>query len=125
VPELKSAFDAQLSDQVQFVGWKKTDEIYAEFAAADIIVFPGLHSVLWEQAVAMGKPCIFRKINGFTHVDLGGNCTFFTEDTVEEYNRVIHETLANLKALQQVATTKGVEAFLYSRIAERSISGGN
>lgn len=125
VPELKSAFDAQLSDKVKFVGWKKSNEIYAEFAAADIIAFPGLHSVLWEQAVAMGKPCIFRKINGFTHIDIGGNCTFFTEDTVEEYASVIRETLANLVSLQQVANTKGVEVFLYSKIAERSISGGN
>ncbi len=125
VPELKNAFDAQLSDKVKFVGWKKTDEIYAEFAAADIIAFPGLHSVLWEQAVAMGKPCIFRKINGFTHIDLGGNCTFFREDSAEDYARVVRETLENIGSLQQVASTKGMEVFSYSKIAQRSISGGN
>ena len=125
VPELKETFDAQLSDKVKFIGWKKSDEIYAEFAAADIIAFPGLHSVLWEQAVAMGKPCIFKKVSGFTHIDLGGNCTFFKGETAEAYSQTIQETVGNLKSLEQIAATKGVEVFLYSKIAERSIAGGN
>ena len=125
IPELQATFDAQLSERVKYVGWKKSDEIYSEYAAADVIAFPGLHSVLWEQAVAMGKPCIFHKLEGFMHIDLGGNCTFFTDETVEGYCRVIRETIENMESLKQVAQKKGLETFSYSKIAQRSISGGN
>lgn len=120
-PELKEKFDEQLSDKVRYIGWKKSEKIYDEFAVADIIAFPGLHSVLWEQAVAMGKPCIFRKIDGFTHIDLDGNCTYFIEDTPEAYLAVIDETIANMESLQRVAEDKGAQFFSYKKIAQRAL----
>lgn len=124
IPELQEAFDSKLSDRVKYIGWKKSDKIYNEFAAADIIAFPGLHSVLWEQAVGMGKPCIFRKIEGFTHIDLGGNCIYFEEETTQGYARVIQEAIQKKDALKQCAQTKGLEVFSYNKIADRSIMGG-
>lgn len=39
VPELKEKFNSLLSDNVIYSGWKKSDDIYDEFAAADIVVF--------------------------------------------------------------------------------------
>lgn len=124
IPELQEAFNAKLSDRVQYIGWKRSDQIYSEFAAADMLAFPGLHSVLWEQAVGMGKPCIFRKIEGFTHVDLDGNCIFFEDDTAQGYARVIREAIQKKDALKQCAEAKGLDAFSYDRIAYRSIMGG-
>lgn len=119
--ELKEKFNNQLSDRVKFVGWKKSEDIYNEYATADIIAFPGLHSVLWEQAVAMGKPCIFRKIAGFSHIDLGGNCTYFENDTVESYCDVIKETIFNIEQLKSVAQQKGLDFFSYKKIAEKAL----
>ena len=124
VPELQDAFDAQLSDKVRYIGWKKGDEIYAAFAAADIVAFPGLHSVLWEQAVAMGKPCIFRKIDGFGHIDLDGNCLFFTEDTTTAYHKIIEQSIEQMPTLKAVAEKKGAHKFFYSTIAKQSIYRG-
>lgn len=121
VPELKEKFDSLLSDKVFYVGWKKSDEIYDEFAGADIVIFPGLHSVLWEQAVAMGKPCIFKKIDGFTHIDLGGNCLFFEKDDVEEYKNKIGLCIAELDSMRCFAETHGKEKFSYNNIAKRSV----
>lgn len=121
VPELKEKFDSLLSDKVFYVGWKKSDEIYDEFAGADIVIFPGLHSVLWEQAVAMGKPCIFKKIDGFTHIDLGGNCLFFEKDDVEEYKNKIGLCIAELDSMRSFAETHGKEKFSYNNIAKRSV----
>lgn len=121
VPELKGKFDSLLSDKVFYVGWKKSDEIYDEFAGADIVIFPGLHSVLWEQAVAMGKPCIFKKIDGFTHIDLGGNCLFFEKDDVEEYKNKIGLCIAELDSMRSFAETHGKEKFSYNNIAKRSV----
>lgn len=124
VPELQVAFDAQLSERVKFAGWKKSNEIYQQFAAADIVAFPGLHSVLWEQAVAMGKPCIFKKLAGFQHIDLDGNCLYFQEETKENYMGVICTAVENLESMKETAQLKGFAGFAYSKIAEKSIAGG-
>lgn len=121
IDEFKNEFHSQLSEYVAYIGWRKSDEIYSEYAAADIVAFPGLHSVLWEQAVAMGKPCIFKHIDGFTHVDLGGNCTFFDEDSEKKYVQVIEETLIKLPQMKIIAERHGMEKFSYKEIARKAI----
>ncbi len=121
VPELKEKFNSLLSNKVIYSGWKKSDDIYDEFAAADIVVFPGLHSVLWEQAVAMGKPCIFKKISGFTHIDIGGNCLFFESDSEDEYISKIKRCIEELDKIKSAAETHGKEKFSYNNIAKRSV----
>ena len=89
------------------------------------MAFPGLHSVLWEQAVGMGKPCVFRKIEGFTHVDVGGNCVYFQEETPEGYVKTLRHAIEKREEMKQCAQAKGLETFSYSKIASRSIMGGN
>ena len=120
-PELKDEFERSLSERVTFIGWRKPSEIYDDLAAADLVAFPGLHSVLWEEAVGMGKPCVFKRIDGFTHVDLGGNCLFFENDTQEEYKNVITEAINNISSLKNTAEEKGPQTFSYSAIAKRSL----
>lgn len=120
-PELKSEFDIQLSEQVHYIGWKKSNEIYSEFAGADIVAFPGLHSVLWEQAVGMGKPSIFRKIEGFTHIDVGGNCMYFEEHTVESYKNILLSAILNVSQMELVAKQEGINKFSYRNIAKKSL----
>lgn len=119
--ELKEKFEGQLSERVTYIGWKKSEDIYNEFAAADIIAFPGLHSVLWEQAVAMGKPCIFRKLIGFDHIDLGGNCMYFEKDSVEDYCRVIHDTINDFEQIKAFAEKSGTETFSYTKISKKAL----
>ena len=121
VPELQEVFNSHLSSSVISIGWRKSERIYDEFAAADLIAFPGLHSVLWEQAVGMGKPCVFRKMDGFTHIDVGGNCAFFKEDTAESYIQVLMETIQNADTMQKIAKEKGKPYFSYKKIAERAL----
>ena len=121
VPELKKEFEAQLSDKVEYIGWKKSSDLYSELSVADIVAFPGLHSVLWEQTIAMGKPCIFKKIDGFTHVDIGGNCLYFEDDSIEDYEKVIKKAVSSLDALKQNAVKEERKQFLYSVIARKSI----
>lgn len=119
--KIRDEFDKQLGDRVQYIGWKKSEEIYSEFAAADIIAFPGLHSVLWEQAVGMGKPCIFKKIDGFNHVDLGGNCIYFTIETVDAYRDVIVRAINNMDNMKKIAEEKGRVFFSYKNIAKKAL----
>lgn len=125
VPKYKERFTELLCDNVQHLGWIDAKDTYKFFYAADLIVFPGLHSVFWEQVVGMGKPAVFKFMNGCTHVDLGGNCKFLYEDSVEEIKKVICRIIDNKKVLENmknVAMTKGIEEFSYKKIAQKSIS---
>lgn len=121
--ELKPEFDRNLSDKVIHIGWRKSEDIYEDFAAAELVAFPGLHSVLWEQAVGMGVPCLFKRINGFEHIDLGGNCLFFEKDDEEEYKARITQALDHIDEMKQIAQEKGMKTFSYREIAKRALEG--
>ena len=42
---------------IRSIGWIDAEKVYDYFFAADLAIFPGTHSVLWEQAVGTGLPC--------------------------------------------------------------------
>lgn len=124
VPQLKPKLTSLLCDSVEYIGWIDSRETYKYFNAADLVIFPGLHSVFWEQVVGLGLPCIFKYIDGFTHVDLGGNCDFLYEDSVEEIQDKILAIIDDpirYKEMKLVAETKGMDVFSYRKIAEKSI----
>ncbi|MBH9967912.1 glycosyltransferase family 4 protein [[Bacillus] enclensis] len=123
--QYKSEFNKLLNENVKYIGWIDSQDTYRYFNASDLVVFPGLHSVLWEQVVGLGKPCVFRYMEGFTHIDLGGNCEFLYEDSVDEIKRVISEIYNSPEKfveMKNVALTSGMEKFSYENIAKRSIS---
>lgn len=75
-----------------FVGWLSVKESYEYMAMADLAFFPGLHSVMWEQAVGQGKPIVARRIEGFEHIDQSGN-SILIEDVSKEGMKCVIETL--------------------------------
>lgn len=110
---------------VQYIGWIPSDKSYDHFAAADLVVFPGRHSVFWEQVVGLGIPMIVKYWDGTTHVDVGGNCDFLHEDSVDEIQDKILAIIddpVRYKEMKRVAETKGMEVFSYRKIAEKSIA---
>lgn len=123
--EMRNEFEMlSASDSITSLGWLSTEEVYELFLAADLAVFPGTHSVLWEQATGTGCPCIFRKWPGVTHLDVGGNCIFVASSAPEELSRAIEEVLDTngmLSRMSAVAATEGVRRFSYSEIARRAI----
>ncbi|MDD3416203.1 MAG: glycosyltransferase family 4 protein [Lachnospiraceae bacterium] len=123
---LKTDFEEKCKNSnVIYAGWQKSEDTYRIMGAADLIIFPGLHSVMWEQAVSLGIPCVFKKIDGFSHVDLGGNALFLDDTSINNIEMVI-ENLANNKEkvqlMKSVAENKGIETFSYKNIAKQSIS---
>lgn len=107
-----------------FIGWIKSEDTYGYFSAADLVVFPGLHSVMWEQAVAQGKPCIFRDLEGFHHVDIGGNADFVRDVSAEGLKEALLRVIDNpdhYQEMKTVAEEKGMKTFSYRDIARRSI----
>ena len=119
----KESFD-ELCDGiiVRFVGWINSSMTYNYFEAADLVMFTGSHSVLWEQAVGQGKPCIFNYYMRQTHIDLGGNCKFLHSASEEEIIDVVTEAVKDYEKMKDIAVRKGIPYFSYDRIAERAIA---
>lgn len=114
---------SRLSDKVIAAGWIPAKESYGYFFAADLVFFPGQHSVLWEQACASKVPCVFGKWEGMDHVDNGGNAAFVDPVTVEEIEKTIRRLMftEEYDAMKKVARSAATDIFLYSGIAEKSL----
>jgi len=123
--EIKERME-ELSDapKVQYIGWVNADKSYDYFACADLAVFPGRHSVFWEQVAGQGIPMICKKWDGTTHIDVGGNVIFLKEDSAEEIQKVIEQLVNNpdeYQKMKQIAIEKGKSVFSYKAIAKRAI----
>lgn len=125
-PDLKEAVKERcINDKVLYIGWIKSDDAYKYFAASDLVIFPGRHSVFWEQVAGLGIPMVCKYWPGTTHVDLGGNVIFLKEDSVEEIKKVILDILNcpdKYKEMIRIAEEKGMEVFSYRRISQRAIT---
>lgn len=111
-------------DLVQYIGWVSGADSYSYWAAADLVVFPGRHSVFWEQVVGMGVPMVCKYWVGTDHVDLGGNVEFLRGDSTGEIQQTIlsiYNSKAHYQNMKQIAEAKGIEYFSYKNIARKSI----
>lgn len=122
VPELKDKVNRLCDgEKVQYVGWIKAADSYAMFTAADLVVFPGRHSVFWEQVAAQKIPMVVKYWDGTTHVDRGGNVRFLHQDSVAEIYTTLEKIIDGDYAEMKVAAEQAGPHFLYSKIAKRSI----
>lgn len=121
---IRKEFDQLLKkNKVMYAGWINAVDSYDYFAAADLVVFPGRHSVFWEQVAGQGIPMVCKYWAGTTHIDLNGNMEFLYEDKVEEIQKTIENIASNKEyynAMKKVAHSNR-SIFLYSDIARRSI----
>lgn len=111
-------------DKIRFIGWLDAAECYDYFLMADLAVFPGNHSVLWEQALATGIPTVFKHWEGMEHVDVGGNCCFLSEDTLEEIKTTItriYEDRLLYHTMKINSVQKAVPVFSSYECAKKSI----
>jgi 1,2-diacylglycerol 3-alpha-glucosyltransferase len=121
--EMKDDIDSyKNSIALRYVGWIPSEKTYDYFFAADLAFFPGTHSVLWEQAVGVGLPSVFKKWEGIQHVDVGGNCLFINSaDEIKETIMRLYDDRSLLENMQQVAQEKGIPKFSYYEIAKKAI----
>ena len=108
---------------IRFLGWIPSDKAYDYFLASDLAVFPGTHSVLWEQACACGIPGVFKDWEGMHHVDTGGNCEFLHKDSTEEIKEVISEIIGDKEKYNEMkcVAEESKKDFFYSEIAKKAI----
>ena len=125
--ELKAEFQKMLDDNsnIVYVGWIDADKCYDYFFAANLVVFPGQHSVLWEQACAAKVPCVFAQWPGMDHVNNGGNAAFIENTDSFSIKNMIEKLCFTEKYCQmkEVAQSEATDVYLYSKIAEKSLSG--
>ncbi len=110
--------------KVQYIGWLNAEDTYRYFAASDLAVFPGRHSVFWEQVTGQGIPMLVKHWEGTTHIDLGGNVAFLYNDSVEEIRTKVLEIFCDKELylkMKSVAVKDGIKTFSYKEIAKRSI----
>lgn len=120
--EMQPFFDAEKSSNIITIGWTNSEKVYELFYAADLIVFPGLHSVLWEQAVASKTPCAFSKMEGFEHVNVNDNCILMTGKNDSYYREMLNDLLMDegqYNKLKTNSNSDATEQFYYSRIARQ------
>ena len=111
-------------NKVQYIGWIQSKDSYKYFSAADLVVFPGRHSVFWEQVTGQGIPMMVKDWPGTHHVDLGGNVIFLNQDNVDEIKNKIEYLIDNpqeYQKMKQVAQEKGMKVFSYKNIAKRAV----
>lgn len=121
----KQVEDLQDNERVIYAGWIEAEDSYAYFAAADIVCFPGRHSVFWEQAAGQGIPMIVKYWEGTTHVDMGGNVQFLYKDSKEEIKQILENIIRDdkkiYKKMKEAALKSGKREFSYSEIAKRAL----
>lgn len=125
--ELKQEFFDLIKDDknIQYVGWLNNEETYEIIELSSLVIFPGRHSVLWEQTVGMGKPIVVKYWEGTEHIDVGGNVEFLYENSYNEIKKIIEELYNNenkFKFMKEVAADKGMDRFSYYNISKKSIA---
>lgn len=125
VPELREEFDRLCScDSIRYIGWLDPSDTYKLLAVADLAIYPGRHSVLWEQTAGLGIPMVVKRWRGTDHIDLGGNVIFLEEDSISEISNVILDLISNKNlydSMKKVALREGMKKFSYYDIAKRAI----
>lgn len=109
---------------IRNLDWIPSEKVYDYFLASDLAVFPGTHSVLWEQACACGLPGLFKYWEGMLHVDVGGNAEFLYKDDADEIAEKILDLYNNREkyaSMKRVAQERGVKTFSYREIAKKAI----
>lgn len=124
VDDLKPIIENLLSERVIYVGWINSSDVYKYFYAADLTMFTGLHSAMWEQAAAARCPMAVTRLKGFEHVNFNDNCLFLDGCTVAYYKNFIENLAKNTsryKLLKENADNDKANMFLYSTIAQRVV----
>lgn len=123
--DVKEEFEHILksSKNIIYIGWVDADKVYDYFMAADLVCFPGSHSVMWEQACACKVPCLFKHWDGMEHVNNGGNSLLLREISKDSLTQAIKELCFTPKyyAMKQVALSEATDVYLYSNIAKKSL----
>jgi glycosyltransferase involved in cell wall biosynthesis len=109
--------------QIVFAGWANEARIYELLLASDVAAFPGTQSVLWQQAICCGLPCIFGSWPGNDYL-CDGNAIFVPPGDQSGLDAAVelvtnHGNAAVRTQMAAAALRLGRERFSYATIADR------
>lgn len=108
-------------NRIRFIGWLDSTSIYRYLFGTDVAVYPGTHSVLWEQTIGMGIPTIIKKWSGFDHLEINDSVKSYPDITIKDIQDGILDFINNLEYYRQEGK-KNMEIFSYDKIAVKSIT---
>lgn len=123
VDELKEEINRRCTEKVKYIGWLESKDSYPVFGAGDLAVFPGRHSVFWEQVAGQGIPLVIKYWEGTDDVNQNGNVCFLNKDSVEEIKETIENLITNkdrFEDMRKIAQSKAY-LFSYKYLAKKSI----
>jgi glycosyltransferase involved in cell wall biosynthesis len=106
------------------VGWVNSNELFKYFSAADIAIFPGSQSVLWQEAISCELPTIFRYWSGADYLLLKENGMFLFSDSQKELTQYLKILLHNPELREKMkkgAIKERDEILSYEIIAKKSL----
>lgn len=123
--EMKDYCTPLMKDNIKYIGWIDSKDVYQYFLSSDLAVFPGTHSVLWEQAMSCGIPGLFKDWDGgFSHIDCGGNAMLLKDISADILACEIVKLAQDFQRydeMKSVAENIARKEFSYIEIAKRSI----
>lgn len=109
------------TDNVFHIGRLSGEDIYRTLIGADMAVFPGQHSVLWDNAVACGTPLCVRRWDGMDYFNINGNCEYFNDGSYEEILSVLNRvtTTEIISQMRRAAQGEAKRHFSSTMIAKQ------
>lgn len=119
--------------QVHFVGWLGKRAMYQHMDAANIAVFPGGQSVLWQQSIGMGLPLIVgdrsEQIRGFQdarYLNRHDNVVILnprkpTADQIETWIKALIDDSEELRRRSEGARRTAQEMLDYNILVEQTL----
>lgn len=112
-----------LNNNIRFLGWKSNKDLMELFLACDLGVYPGGQSVVWQQSLCCGLPCIYGYCEGVDYLN-NGNAVILKNRTVEEMKNFLKDLISDTKKLKEMRTIAlkyGNNKFNYLNIAKQSL----
>ena len=86
IPKLQKSFNYILSNSknIKYINWLEPKESLKLFSIADLVIFPGRHSVFWEQVQGLGVPMLIQKNSNTDHFDAIPSVVTYESNEIEE-----------------------------------------
>lgn len=113
---------------IHFAGWLGREDIYCHLDMADLAVFPASQSILWQQAIACGKPLICGDVGhqDIAYLNLAENIVILPNEQIrverfaDEIEAVVG-TPGRLHSMQIGAARVAAEHLDWNRLIERTL----
>lgn len=122
--EIETEFYALLekSHNIRYLGWLNDLEIYELYFLADLAIFPGTKSSLWEVATAISLPIFAQYWPGLENIDFGGNLKLYNklngEQAIFAVLNEIENNINDLDKMRDIAHIHGLKNLSYKKISE-------